>query len=126
MRYRIRAEAVVVLVVMAGVLTGCSSSSGKPTSGTVPTTSVAPTTVSSTARAPVTTHPVTSTTAPTTAPSGAPTTAAAGSPGLTSPAGNLYHAGEFCPKADLGVTTGGSDGQITCQMVGGYDRWVNG
>jgi hypothetical protein len=37
----------------------------------------------------------------------------------------LYRAGEFCPKADLGVTTQGSNGPITCQYVNGRYRWVN-
>ncbi|MCU4186245.1 hypothetical protein K6U06_17905 [Acidiferrimicrobium sp. IK] len=45
---------------------------------------------------------------------------------LTSPAGNLYKAGQFCPGADLNVTTTGSDGAITCEVVTGRDRWVNG
>jgi hypothetical protein len=61
---------------------------------------------------------------------GAPATPATyGSTGqapLTSPAGKLYHAGEFCSRADLGVSTQGSDGTITCAVDNGYNRWLRG
>ena len=46
-------------------------------------------------------------------------------PTLTSPAGNLYRAGEFCPSADLGVVDNGSDGLIRCVNDNSYDRWVH-
>jgi len=45
-------------------------------------------------------------------------------PTLRSPAGNLYRAGEFCSKKDLGLQDHGSDGIIKCIVDVGYDRWV--
>ncbi|SEL33050.1 hypothetical protein [Streptacidiphilus jiangxiensis] len=52
------------------------------------------------------------------------TTASNGYPVLLSPSGRYYHAGEFCPHADDGVTTVDSGGTpITCSDVNGYFRW---
>jgi cardiolipin synthase len=43
---------------------------------------------------------------------------------LRSPAGHLYRAGEDCSYRDLGVTTEGSDGTITCESrPSGYNQW---
>jgi hypothetical protein len=91
---------------------------------TTTTQAPAPTTSAPPVQAPVPAPPTTPYVAPYVPP--APPPAVGASPGLTSPAGNLYRAGEFCPKADLGVTTTGSDGRITCQALNGYDRWVLG
>ncbi len=44
---------------------------------------------------------------------------------LTSPAGNCYHAGEFCPKADVGLTTHDATGrEIVCRPDGSRNRWL--
>lgn len=120
---RRRLATTIAAVALVGA--GCSSASTATTTTVTTvatTTTVASTTAPPTTKpAPATTRPTPTTAAPATA---APTTAPAASPGLRSPAGNLYHAGEFCPKADLNVTTTGSDGQIKCVVDGGYDRWI--
>ena len=57
-----------------------------------------------------------------------PPVAAPGVPpgALTTPAGHLYRAGEFCPARDLGMTTEGSGGPIRCAGTGRQPRWVIG
>ncbi len=95
-----------------------------PTAATTP--NVTQTTgATTTTRAPTTTStaPQARTTVPTTSPPTTPTTASY--PIVTAPSGNEYHAGEFCPKADLNMTVEGSDGPITCENISGYYRWVN-
>jgi hypothetical protein len=45
-------------------------------------------------------------------------------PANSDPLAGKYHAGEFCSKANLGVTTTATNGAtITCQRVGNYNRW---
>ena len=45
---------------------------------------------------------------------------------LKSPSGNLYHAGQMCPKKDKGMTTKGSGGKIKCKKMGNYYMWTKG
>ena len=44
---------------------------------------------------------------------------------LKSPSGNMYHAGQMCPKKDKGMTTKSPSGKIKCTKHGGYYMWMN-
>ncbi|WP_200834413.1 hypothetical protein [Amycolatopsis alkalitolerans] len=63
--------------------------------------------------------------APATPPRPAPAPAPVQQPPVQSdPLAGRYHAGEFCSKANLGVTTTATNGAtITCEHVGNYNRW---
>jgi hypothetical protein len=66
--------------------------------------------------APTTAAPPAPTTAPPAAPSCYPTVASSG---------NCYEPGEFCPKADAGMSGVAGDGKaITCEPSGSRWRWV--
>jgi len=126
---------VLVVLFIIGVTTGSKNKNAKATAPsattTIATTSMTSTTQTVTAKTSTTATtraPTTTTTAPraTTVPTTiAPTTTIASYPVVTSPSGNEYHAGEFCPEADLNMTVEGSNGPIACDYTGGYYRWVN-
>jgi hypothetical protein len=114
---------------LALVASGCNSKSGS--TGPSTTASTASPAITQITKSPATTAPerttapTTTTTAPTTTTTTTPPIAS-GQTALTSPAGNLYRAGEFCPERDLGISTQGSDGTIICSNDNGYDRWLKG
>jgi hypothetical protein len=61
--------------------------------------------------------------APTQAPA-AGTSPAGGSCTPTTPSGNCYEPGEFCPEADAGMSGVAGDGKtITCQLISGRYHW---
>ncbi|NKQ56977.1 hypothetical protein HFP15_29325 [Amycolatopsis sp. K13G38] len=70
--------------------------------------------------------PATTASTPPPAPTAAPTQAPVqqNTPAPSDPLAGRYHAGEFCSKANLGVTTTATNGaMITCQRDGSYNRW---
>lgn len=110
-------------------VTASTTSTVRKATDTSSTTAITTSTRASTAttHAPTTTTRAPTTTAPratTVPPTSAPPTTSASYPMVTSPSGNLYHAGELCPKADVNMTVEGSDGPISCEHTGGYYRWV--
>lgn len=131
MRQQIRIGAALVAVFMTAASCTSSGQTGQATttSAAATTTTAAPlpsTTVPLSTTAPTTIRAPATTTPPATGAAPLPPAPAGGNSPLTSPSGHLYRAGEFCPAADLNVTTTGSDGTITCEVVNGYDRWVKG
>lgn len=125
MRQQIRIGGAPVAVFMMAASCSSSGQTGQVTTTSAAATTTTAASLPSTTTPPITKAPAVTTPSPTTG-AAPPSASAVGNSPLTSPSGHLYRAGEFCPVADLNVTTTGSDGTITCEAVNGYDRWVKG